>query len=117
MRKTIRRLRPAIEHLLESLFPATGRRRAEQLGNAHRGGQGHWQSEPTPVDPWSLPWRSPSKEEAAEIFARQAAAAEEAKRTRDRRRAAVLADMGQDYPYTYEGAPFGPDAFREGVAA
>ncbi|WP_461296360.1 hypothetical protein [Streptomyces harbinensis] len=70
-----------------------------------------------PDNPWLCPWTTPTKEEAAAIFARQEAAAEEAKRTRDRRRAAVLADMGQDYPYTFPGAPFGADAFNEGAAA
>ncbi|WP_075734135.1 hypothetical protein [Streptomyces acidiscabies] len=38
-----------------------------------------------PVSPWSRPWTSPSKEEAAEIFRRQA---EEAELQRERRRAA-----------------------------
>ncbi|MET8982600.1 hypothetical protein ABZX85_44185 [Streptomyces sp. NPDC004539] len=64
-----------------------------------------------PVSPWSRPWTSPSKAEAAEIFHRQALA-EEARRAhrhlqRERRRAeAAYASMGVDYPYTYEGAPF-----------
>ncbi|HEY8982606.1 MAG TPA: hypothetical protein VIU15_23840 [Streptomyces sp.] len=64
-----------------------------------------------PPSPWSRPWTSPSKAEAAEIFHRQALA-EEARREherhlqRERRRAAAYASMGVDYPYTYEGAPF-----------
>ena len=64
-----------------------------------------------PESPWSRPWTSPSKAEAAEIFRRQALA-DEARRLREhhlqreRRHAAALASMGVDYPYTYEGAPF-----------
>ncbi|QNP71501.1 hypothetical protein IAG44_20085 [Streptomyces roseirectus] len=64
-----------------------------------------------PESPWSRPWTSPSKAEAAEIFRRQAEA-EESRRLhelhlqRERRHAAALASLGIDYPYTYEGAPF-----------
>ncbi|MDX3387621.1 hypothetical protein PV682_40190 [Streptomyces niveiscabiei] len=73
---------------------------------------------PTPVipeSPWSRPWTSPSKAEAAEIFRRQALAQaeaeaawwqEERRRQRERLHAAELASLGIDYPYTYPGAPF-----------
>ncbi|WP_411084198.1 hypothetical protein [Streptomyces sp. cmx-18-6] len=37
---------------------------------------------------------------------------------RERRRAAALAAMGVDYPYTYDGAPFPRSAFAAaGVSA
>ncbi|MDX3385069.1 hypothetical protein PV682_26855 [Streptomyces niveiscabiei] len=71
-----------------------------------------------PVSPWSRPWTSPSKEDAAEIFRLQAerhAHAESAWELRlqwERRRAAALAAEGVDYPYTYEGAPFDSASFR-----
>ncbi|MEX3102753.1 MULTISPECIES: hypothetical protein [unclassified Streptomyces] len=55
--------------------------------------------------PWSHPWTSPSKAEAAEIFRRQAEA-EEARLQQERLRIAELASMGIDHPYTYPGAPF-----------
>ncbi|MFM9611485.1 hypothetical protein [Streptomyces niveiscabiei] len=67
-----------------------------------------------PVSPWSRPWTSPSKEEVAEIFRRQAeewARMEEAELQRERRRAAELATLGIDHPYTYPGAHFPRDAF------
>ncbi|MGJ5897511.1 hypothetical protein ACSCBZ_37045 [Streptomyces niveiscabiei] len=75
-----------------------------------------------PVSPWSRPWTSPSKEEVAEIFRRQAeewARMEEAELQRERRRAAELATLGIDHPYTYPGAHFPRDAFGEttGVVA
>lgn len=69
-----------------------------------------------PESPWSRPWTSPSKEEAAAIFRRQAEArawaeTAEAELQRERRRAAAYAAAGLEYPYTYEGAPFGAEAF------
>ena len=66
---------------------------------------------PAPVSPWSRPWTSPSKEEAAALFRQQDAATRELQAQRERRRAADLATRGIDYPYTYDGAPFGLDAF------
>ncbi|WOX11315.1 hypothetical protein [Streptomyces sp. N50] len=65
-----------------------------------------------PVSPWSRPWTGPTKEEAQELFRQQAATALELHLCRERRRAAVLATMGVDYPYTYEGAPFPASAFE-----
>jgi len=104
--------------LLTLLFPARGKRR-KPCPTAPA---------PTPaqpyVSPWSRPWTSPTKEEAAELFRRQAEQAKHAERTEqteaawelrlqwERRRAATLATMGVDYPYTYEGSPFTPDDFR-----
>jgi len=98
--------------LLSLLLPATGRRRKPP----------HPAPAPAtpviPVSPWSRPWTSPSKEEAAELFRLQAdrhahsEAAWELRRQWERRRAAALATMGVDYPYTYEGAPFGVEDFR-----
>ena len=65
---------------------------------------------PTPVipeSPWSRPWTSPSKAEAAEIFRRQALARadaeaawwqEDRRRQRERLYAAELASQGIAYP-------------------
>ncbi len=72
----------------------------------------------TPVSPWSRPWTGPTKEEAQELFRQQAEVTRELRLCRERRRAAVLATMGVDYPYTYEGAPFPASAFETaGVVA
>ncbi|MFJ4968661.1 hypothetical protein [Streptomyces sp. NPDC088755] len=55
------------------------------------------------------------KEEAAALFQREAEATLQLRVIRERRRAATL---GVDYPYTYEGAPFGADSFAAaGVSA
>ncbi|MEX3100341.1 hypothetical protein [Streptomyces sp. ST1015] len=98
--------------LIALLLPASGRRRKCCVQRAAA-------PEPQPVipeSPWSRPWTSPSKEEAAEIFRRQAVArawaeAAEVELQRERRRAAAYAAAGLEYPYTYEGAPFGAEAF------
>ncbi|GAV43937.1 hypothetical protein [Streptomyces acidiscabies] len=71
-----------------------------------------------PVSPWSRPWTSISKEEAAEIFRLQiendqlALNAWELRIQWERRRAAALATMGIDHPYTYPDAPFDAASFR-----
>ena len=107
MRHSIARaISACLRTLLAVLLPAKGK---------------HRQTEPVPaptppepyVSPWSRPWTGPTKEEAAEFFRRQAAAdaEREARLQYERRRAAAYASLGMDYPYTYEGAPFGPDAF------
>ncbi|TGB00576.1 hypothetical protein E2651_28750 [Streptomyces sp. MZ04] len=73
---------------------------------------------PAPVNPWPRPWTGPTKEEAAAFFRRQSETTTELGIIRERRRAAVLATMGVDYPYSYPGAPFGPSAFAAaGVSA
>jgi len=98
--------------LIALLLPATGRRRKCCV-------QRPAAPAPQPVipeSPWSRPWTSPSKEEAAAIFRRQAEArawaeAAEVELQRERRRAAAYAAAGLEYPYTYEGAPFGAEAF------
>jgi len=64
------------------------------------------------VSPWSKPWTSPSKEEAAALFRRMVEADAEREHQQERRRAAAFATLGIDYPYTYDGAPFGADDFR-----
>ncbi|QNP71930.1 hypothetical protein IAG44_22615 [Streptomyces roseirectus] len=105
-------LSACLRTLLALVLPATGRRRKQCV------------PEPVPVpvpveSPWSRPWTSPSKAEAAEIFRRQAErqaqveAAWELRVQWERRRAAALATLGEDYPYTYEGGPFGADAFSD----
>src|SRR5262245_40576837 len=69
-------------------------------------------SDPAPESPWSHPWTGPTKTEAQELFRQQAETTLElATLTRERRRAAALATMGVDYPYTYQGAPFPAAAF------
>lgn len=73
---------------------------------------------PVPVNPWSRPWTGPTKEEASALFRQQAETTMELGVIHERRRAAVLATMGVDYPYTYEGAPFPRSAFAAaGVTA
>jgi len=64
-----------------------------------------------PASPWSRPWTSPSKAEAAALFRQRDADTLELHLQQERRRAAALASMGIEYPYTYDGAPFGADAF------
>ncbi|HEY8977996.1 MAG TPA: hypothetical protein VIU15_00245 [Streptomyces sp.] len=64
-----------------------------------------------PASPWSRPWTGPTKAEAAALFRQQDAETLELRLKQERRRAATLATMGIDYPYTYDGAPFGADAF------
>jgi len=91
--------------LLSCLLPGRGTRRrcpVEALAV---------QPEPY-VSPWSKPWTSPSKEEAAAIFRRMAEADAERERQQERRRAAAFATLGVDYPYTYDGASFNADDFR-----
>ncbi|MEV0471813.1 hypothetical protein [Streptomyces prunicolor] len=81
-------------------------------------GSGPGSDSAAPVSPWSRPWTGPAKEEAQELFRQQAETALELHLCRERRRAAVLATMGVDYPYTYEGAPFPASAFETaGVVA
>ncbi|MES9559803.1 MULTISPECIES: hypothetical protein [unclassified Streptomyces] len=71
-----------------------------------------------PASPWSRPWGSPSKEEAAAIFRQQAETTMQLGVIRERRRAAALATLGVDYPYSYPGAPFPASAFvASGVTA
>ncbi|QNP71697.1 hypothetical protein IAG44_21210 [Streptomyces roseirectus] len=106
--------------LIALFLPATGRRRkcCVQPRAVAEPQSGTPSGTPSviPESPWSRPWTSPSKEEAAAIFRRQAEAraraeAAEVQRQRERRRAAAYAAAGLEYPYTYEGAPFGAEAF------
>ncbi|WP_075734262.1 hypothetical protein [Streptomyces acidiscabies] len=96
--------------LITLLLPATGTRRKCCAPPA---------PEPViPESPWSRPWTSPSKAEAAEILRRRAEAeawanSEEAALQRERRRALVYAAAGLEYPYMYKGSPFGPEAFAD----
>ncbi|WP_416970379.1 hypothetical protein [Streptomyces sp. 4F14] len=64
-----------------------------------------------PASPWSRPWTSPTKAEAAAMFRQQDAATLELRRQQERLSVLTLATMGIDHPYTYPGAPFGLDAF------
>lgn len=73
---------------------------------------------PAPVNPWSRPWTGPTKEEATAFFQREAETTMELGVIHERRRAAALATLGVDYPYTYEDAPFPRSAFiAAGVSA
>ncbi|MFM9614937.1 hypothetical protein DF268_26290 [Streptomyces sp. V2] len=101
--------------LLSLVLPGTGQRRKAAAPTAPA-------PEPViPESPWSRPWTSPSKEEAAEIFRRQAERQEQARvaynlrRQKERRRVLEFAALGIDYPYTYPGAPFGLDEFEVGA--
>jgi hypothetical protein len=70
--------------------------------------------EPTPEpreNPWSNPWTGPTKDEACALFQQQAEMTLELSLPQERRRAAALATLGIDYPYTYAGAPFPASAF------
>lgn len=63
--------------------------------------------------PWRNPWTGPTKADALAHFARHKncdspAAQGELRAIRERRRAAALATMGIDYPYTYPGAHVPP---------
>ncbi|QNP71841.1 hypothetical protein IAG44_22110 [Streptomyces roseirectus] len=104
MRDSIARAISACLHtLLSYLLPAQGKRRKCTPPAV---------AEPY-VSPWTRPWTSPSKEEAAAIFRRQAEAdAVRERLQQERRQAAAYATLGVDHPYTYDGAPFGPDDFR-----
>ncbi|MGW4158846.1 hypothetical protein [Streptomyces sp. NPDC004788] len=79
--------------------------------------------EPEPVNPWSRPWRSPSKEEAAALFRQQAEDTLELRAVeliQLRRRIALRLAEGapeDEYPYTYPGAPFPASAFAVAVTA
>lgn len=86
--------------------------------------------EPADRDPWAEPWPTPTPDHVRALYtplrgedvalARPYVLAETTVQlralTRERRRAAALAAMGMDYPYTYEGAPFPRSAFVTGVS-
>ncbi|MEV8308497.1 hypothetical protein AB0P36_14330 [Streptomyces flavidovirens] len=87
------------------------------------------QPEPAPVDPWSKPWPTPIPEHIRALYT--PLRGEDVALTRpyvlaettmelgvigERRRAAALATLGVDYPYTYEGAPFPRSAFVAAAA-
>ncbi|MGW0559610.1 hypothetical protein ACWDZ4_02980 [Streptomyces sp. NPDC003016] len=87
--------------------------------------------EPAPVSPWSRPWPTPTPEHIRSLYA--PLRGEDVALTRpyvlakttvelgvihERRRAAALATLGVDYPYTYPGAPFPASTFAAaGVSA
>ncbi|MGA5219347.1 hypothetical protein ACPCAE_25225 [Streptomyces cinereoruber] len=81
-------------------------------------------TEPVRIDPWSKPWPTPTPEHVRARYA--PLRGEDVALTRpycradgtadlglicERRRAAALATLGVDWPYTYEGAPFPASAF------
>ncbi|MGW8884767.1 hypothetical protein [Streptomyces sp. NPDC055749] len=86
---------------------------------------------PAPVNPWNKPWPTPTPEHVRALYAPlrgedvaltrpycRMDATLELGIIRERRRAAELASLGVDYPYTYPGAPFPASAFAAaGVSA
>ncbi|MDT0411062.1 MULTISPECIES: hypothetical protein [Streptomyces] len=65
--------------------------------------------------PWRRAWTGPTKADVTSYFARHADcnspdALAELRAIRERRRAAALATVGLDYPYTYPGAHTPPAA-------
>ncbi|MBP5938236.1 hypothetical protein [Streptomyces acidiscabies] len=104
--------------LLSLAFPARGHRRKCLTAQAQAPASAPAPEPVIPPSPWSRPWTSISKEEAAEIFRLQiendqlALSAWELRIQWERRRAAALATMGIDHPYTYPDAPFDAESFR-----
>ncbi|MFB7028775.1 MULTISPECIES: hypothetical protein [unclassified Streptomyces] len=118
----------ALSRVLSALaLRRPGRHTAEFL--AHRTGPVH--TEPVRTDPWSKPWPTPTPDHVRARYA--PLRGEDVALTRpycragdavdldlicERRRAAALATLGVDWPYTYEGAPFPESAFAAvGVSA
>ncbi|MCX4679311.1 hypothetical protein OG413_29140 [Streptomyces sp. NBC_01433] len=103
MRDAIARI---LAYILTFVLPGRGRHAADPAPS------------PAPVSPWSRPWSSPTKEEAQALFRKQAEMTMQLGVIRERRRAAALATLGVDYPYSYPGAPFPASAFQAaGVSA
>jgi hypothetical protein len=102
----------ALSRVLSLLVPRRpGRHSAEYLACCVPTGPIH-------ESPWARPWTGPTKEEARALFQQQAETTIELTVVRERRRAAALATLGVDYPYTYAGAPFPASAFAtEGMSA
>lgn len=99
MRDSIAR---ALVWMLRLLLPSAGKHTAQHIAATVTP-----TPKPAPVSPWSEPWTSPTREEAREAFRLQAETTMELGTVQRERRAAVLlADLGIDYPYTYDGAPF-----------
>ncbi|MFE6031600.1 hypothetical protein [Streptomyces niveus] len=82
-------------------------------------------TEPRPVSPWGKPWSTPTPEHIKTLYtplrgedialARPYVTAETTMALgviRERRRAAELATMGVDYPYSYPGDHFQAVAFN-----
>lgn len=107
----------AIAHALVWVLSRFLRRRPGRHSAAHLGEYPTPLPEANPcqpaahVSPWSRPWTSPSKKEAAAFFRRQSETTLELHAVRERRRALSYATHGIDYPYTYDGAPFPQSAF------
>lgn len=106
----------ALVWVLRLLLPARGRHSAAPVYTP--------EPESAPVDPWSRPWPTPIPEHIHTLYAplrgedvalaRPYVLAEttmELGVIHERRRAAALATMGVDYPYSYPGAPFPTSAF------
>ncbi|MEU1077435.1 MULTISPECIES: hypothetical protein [unclassified Streptomyces] len=108
MRDSIAR---ALLWVLRLLLPARGRHSAAPASSLEP------LPEPARIDPWAVPWRSPSKEEVQALFQRQAEDTLELRLKRERRRTLYYATQGIDFPYTYPGAPFPASAFTAGVSA
>lgn len=105
----------ALLWVLRVLLPARGRH-AAGLEASRR------QAEPVPLSPWAVPWTTPTPPHIVERYTPlrgedlalvrpYVLRGREGVRQRERRTAVVLATLGEDYPYTYEGAPFPRAAF------
>lgn len=101
----------ALAWILDVLLPAhrpEGRHSARYLGARPTA-----PIDPVTASPWSRPWTGPTKDEAQAIFRQRAEAALRLRSLQQqRRRALYYATWGIDFPYSYEGAPFGSDAFE-----
>lgn len=119
MRDSIAR---ALVWVLRLLLPARGKRRAVPVPTPEPTTPLHVICGPTTPIPAHVLARSiPSPwhhRVGPWLLAREAERTLELCVIRERRRAAVLATEGMDYPYTYEGAPFPASAFATaGVSA
>lgn len=110
----------ALLWVLRILLPAHGR-------HSTTAPQPHPTPDPAPVSPWSSPWSTPTPAHVIErhtpLRGEDIALVRPYVPTgdydtlnlrlvqRERRTAAVLATLGVDWPYTYDGAPFPASAF------
>lgn len=109
-------MRDSIAHILALVLSVVRPRRPGRHSAAFLADQSA--PTPEPVNPWFRPWTGPTKGEAREMLRQQSETTLELGVIRERRRAAALATLGVDYPYTYDGAPFPASAFATaGVSA
>lgn len=114
----------ALSWALHVLLPARGR-------HAARPEPTHPDPVPTPLSPWDRPWTTPTPSHIIErhtplrgedlALVRPYVLPRPRPHPRllqyERRMAALLATLGTDYPYTYDGAPFPRSAFASASGA